>query len=416
MGIDNRYLLTATLRADGSTRFGSGNKYGYFPSFAAKWRIIEEDFMPKNVFSDLGLRVGYGITGNQEIPHNLYTERQRYGGASIGGGGTNINNGGLSTVAFPNPNLKWESTAQINVGLDYALLNNRISGSLEYYHKNTNDLLIQILSAQPAISPFVWSNLNADIINRGVEISVNGIVVDKNDFGFEVNANVAFNKNSVENLLGTYDTGSISGQGLSGAFAQRIASGQPLYAFFLREFGGYDEAGNSIYSSGDFQQFLDGKGPIPTVTGGLTLNLRYKRFDLSTFFNGVFGNYIYNNTANAYFTQGSFANGRNVTTDVIGNGEGPLNAPDVSTRFLEKGDFVRLQNLNLSYRLNTGESAFRNVRLFITGQNLLTFTNYTGQDPEVNTNKAIDGVPSLGIDYTAYPRARTWTFGASLSF
>lgn len=416
VGIDNRYLLTATLRADGSTRFGSGNKYGYFPSFAAKWRIIEEDFMPKNVFSDLGLRVGYGITGNQEIPHNLYTERQRYGGASIGGGGTNINNGGLSTVAFPNPNLKWESTAQINVGLDYALLNNRISGSLEYYHKNTNDLLIQILSAQPAISPFVWSNLNADVINRGVEISVNGIVVDKNDFGFEINANVAFNKNSVENLLGTYDTGGISGQGLSGAFAQRIASGQPLYAFFLREFGGFDEAGNSLYPGGDFQQFLDGKGPIPTVTGGLTLNLRYKRFDLSTFFNGVFGNYIYNNTANAYFTQGSFANGRNVTTDVIGNGEGPLNAPDVSTRFLEKGDFVRLQNLNLSYRLNTGESAFRNVRLFVTGQNLLTFTNYTGQDPEVNTNKALNGIPSLGIDYTAYPRARTWTFGASLSF
>lgn len=416
VGINDRYLLTATLRADGSTRFGSGNKYGYFPSFAAKWRLIEEDFVPKNVFSDLGLRVGFGVTGNQEIPHNLYTERQRYGGASIGNGGTNLNNGGLSSVAFPNPDLKWESTAQINVGLDYAFLNNRISGSLEYYSKNTNDLLIQVQSAQPAISPFVWSNLNADIINSGVEISVNGIVVDKNDFGFEINANAAFNKNTVKNLLGTYDTGAISGQGLTGAFAQRIASGQPLYAFFLREFGGYDEAGNSIYPGGDFQRFLDGKSPIPTVTGGLTLNLRYKRFDLSTFFNGVFGNYIYNNTANAYFTQGSFANGRNVTTDVIGNGEGALNAPDVSTRFLEKGDFVRLQNLNLSYRLNTGESAFRNVRFFVTGQNLLLFTKYKGQDPEVNTNKAIGGVPSLGIDYTAYPRARTVTFGASLSF
>ena len=415
-GINDRYLLTATLRADGSTRFGPGNKYGYFPSFAAKWRLIEEDFVPKNVFSDLGLRIGYGITGNQEIPHNLYTERQRYGGASIGNGGTNINNGGLGTVAFPNPNLKWESTAQVNVGLDYAFLNNRVSGSLEYYRKNTNDLLIQITSAQPAISPFVWTNLDADIINQGFEINLNGIVVDKNDFGFEVNANAAFNKNEVQNLLGTYNTGSISGQGLTGAFAQRIASGQPLYAFFLREFGGYDESGNSIYPSGDFQQFLDGKSPLPTVTGGLTLNFRYKRFDLSTFFNGVFGNYIYNNTANAYFTKGSFSNGRNVTTDVVDSREGPLNAPDVSTRFLEKGDFVRLQNLNLSYRVNTGESAFRNVRFFITGQNLLLFTKYSGQDPEVNTNKAIGGIPSLGIDYTAYPRARTWTFGASVSF
>jgi TonB-dependent starch-binding outer membrane protein SusC len=416
LGINDRYLLTATLRADGSTRFGSGNKYGYFPSFAAKWRLIDEDFIPKNIFSDLGLRLGYGITGNQEIPHNLYTERQRYSGAVIGSNGTNISNGVLSSVAFPNPNLKWETTTQLNLGLDFAFLKNRLSGSLEYYIKNTNDLLIQINSAQPAISPFVWSNLDADVINKGIEISANGIVADKNDFGFEVNVNAAFNQNIVKNLLGTYNTGSINGQGLSGAFAQRIASDQPLYAYFLREFAGYDESGNSIYPSGDFQRFLNGKSPLPKVTGGLTLNFRYKRFDLSTFFNGVFGNYIYNNTANAYFTKGSLTNGRNVTTDVVGSKEGPLNAPDVSTRFLEKGDFVRLQNVNLSYRLNSGQTAFRNVRLFITAQNLLLFTKYSGQDPEVNTNKAIGGVPSLGIDYTAYPRTRTFNFGASVSF
>jgi iron complex outermembrane receptor protein len=416
LGIGDKFLVTGTLRADGSTRFGSGNKYGIFPSFAAKWRLIEEKFIPKNVFSDLGLRVGYGVTGNQELPHNLYTQRTRYGGASIGNNGTQLNNGGLGTVAFPNPDLKWESTAQLNVGLDYAFLNNRVSGSLEYYYKNTNDLLIQIFSAQPAISPFVWTNLDADIINRGVELSLNGIVVDKTDFGFEVNTNVAFNRNRVENLLGVYDTGGINGQGLTGAFAQRIASGQPLYAFFLREFGGYDEAGNSVYPNGDFQTFLDGKSPLPTVTGGLTLNFRYKRFDLSTFFNGVFGNYIYSNNANAFFTKGSFANGRNVTRDVPSSKEGPLNAPDVSTRFLEKGDFVRFQNLNLSYRVPTGKSAISNLRLFVTGQNLLLFTKYSGQDPEVNTNKALNGVPSLGIDYTAYPRARTWTFGANISF
>ncbi len=415
-GIGEKYLLTGTVRADGSTRFGGNNKYGVFPSFAAKWRLIEEDFVPKNVFSDLGLRVGYGVTGNQELPHNLYMQRQRYGGASLRDGGTNWGNGGLSTVAFANPNLKWESTAQINVGLDYAFANNRISGSVEYYRKNTNDLLIQIQSAQPAISPFVWTNLDADIINSGIELSLNGIVVDKTDFGFDINANVAYNKNQVNNLLGVYDTGSINGQGLTGAFAQRIQSGQPLYAFFLREFGGYDEAGNSLYPVGDFQKFLDGKSPLPTVTGGLTLSLRYKNFDFSTFFNGVFGNYIYNNTANAYFTKGSFANGRNVTTDVVSSKEGPLNAPDVSTRFLEKGDFVRLQNLNLSYKVNTGNSAIRSLRFFVTGQNLLLFTKYTGQDPEVNTNKQINGVPSLGIDYTAFPRSRTFTFGANISF
>ena len=415
LGIGSKYLVTATLRADGSTRFGPGNKYGYFPSFAAKWKLIEEDFVPKNVFSDLGLRFGWGLTGNQELPHNLYQERRRFGGASINNNGTAIGNGGYGTVAFANENLKWESTSQINVGLDYGLVGGRISGSLEYYYKNTNDLLFQIFSAQPAASPFVWTNLDADVINRGVEISLNGIVVDNQDFGFEINANAAFNKNIVENLLGVYDTGAINGQGLTGAFAQRIASGQPLYAYFLRDFGGYDAEGNSVYPNGDFQEFL-GKGPIPTITGGITLNLRYKNFDLSSFFNGVYGNWIYSNNANAFFTKGSFANGRNVTRDVPGSDEGPLNAPDVSTRFLEDGSFLRLQNLNLSYNIPTKSSVVNNMRVFLTGQNLFVLTNYSGQDPEVNTNKQINGIPSLGIDYTAFPRARTWTIGANISF
>ncbi len=416
MGINSKYLLTATIRADGSTRFGPGNKYGIFPSFAAKWRLVEEDFIPKEVFTDLAIRAGYGVTGNQELPHNLYQERRRYGGASFNNSSA-INNGGFGNVAFANPDLKWESTTQLNIGLDFGIAGGRLSGTVDYYYKNTNDLLFQIFSAQPAPSPFVWDNLDADVINRGVEIGLTGIVVDNQDFGFDVMVNAAFNKNIVENLLGVYDTGAINGQGLTGAFAQRIASGQPLYAFFLREFGGYDEAGNSVYPNGDFQSFLDGKGPIPTVTGGLTTNFRYKSFDLSAFFNGVFGNYLYSNNANAFFTKGSFANGRNVTKDVVGSDEGPLNAPDVSTRFLEKGDFVRLANLNLSYRVNTSSmNTINALRFFVTGQNLLLFTNYSGQDPEVNTNKQINGIPSLGIDYTAYPRARTWTIGANISF
>lgn len=416
LGLSSKYLITATVRADGSTKFGSGNKYGVFPSFAGKWRLIEEDFVPKNVFSDLGLRLGYGITGNQELPHNLYQERRRYGGAGINNS-SSINNGGFSTVAFANPGLKWESTKQFNAGLDFGFAAGRLSGSIDYYYKNTNDLLFQVFSAQPAPSPFVWRNLDADVINKGLEIALNAIVVDANDFEFEINANAAFNKNVVENLLGVYDTGAINGQGLTGAFAQRIASGQPLFAYFLREFGGYDEEGNSIYPNGDFQQFLDGASPNPTVTGGLTTNFKYKNLSLSAFFNGVFGNYIYSNTANAFFTKGSFANGRNVTKDVVNSKEGPLNAPDVSTRFLEKGDFVRLANVNLGYTVNTGKnSAISSLRFFLTGQNLALFTNYSGQDPEVNTNKQINGIPSFGIDYTAYPRSRTWTLGANISF
>lgn len=416
VNLSNKYLVTGTLRIDGSSKFGGNNKYGVFPSGAFKWKLMEESFIPKNVFSDLALRVGYGVTGNQSIPHNLYDRRDRYSGWGSNQGADNIEGGGLNAVAFNNPNLKWETTSALNVGLDFAILNNRLSGNIEFYQKNTKDLLFLVVSAQPAPTPFSWKNLDTDIQNRGVELALNYTAIDNKDFGWDIMGNVAFNKNLVKNLSGVYDTGEINGQGLTGAFAQRIAQGQPLFAYFLREFGGYDEAGNSLYPAGDFQQFLNGKSPLPTVTAGLTNNLRYKNFDLSLFFNGVFGNYIYSNTANAFFTKGSFSNGRNVTKDVITLKEGALNAPDVSTRFLEKGDFVRLQNLNLGYRVPTKSKVFSNLKVYVTGQNLLTFTKYSGQDPEVSTNKSINGIPSFGIDYTAYPRAKTWTIGANISF
>ncbi|MDP1812867.1 MAG: SusC/RagA family TonB-linked outer membrane protein [Leadbetterella sp.] len=411
-----KVLVTGTLRVDGSTKFGGNNKYGYFPSGAVKYKLIEENFVPKNVFSDLALRVGYGLVGNQNIPHNLYDRRDRYAGWGANQGATDISGGGLNAVAFNNPNLKWESTSTLNIGLDYALAGNRVSGNIEFYQKNTKDLLFQVVSAQPAPTPFVWKNLDTDIQNRGLELGLNVVAVDSKAFTWEVVANAAFNKNLIKNLAGVYDTGEISGQGLTGAFAQRLAAGQPMFAFFTREFGGYDAEGNTIYPSGDFQAF-DGTSPNPTVTAGLTNNFKFGNFDASLFFNGVFGNYIYNNTANAYFTKGALNNGRNVTVDVVTTPEGPFNAPDVSSRFLEKGDFVRLQNLNLGYRVPTkGIKNVTGMRLYVTGQNLMTFTKYSGQDPEVSTNKSINGIPSFGIDYTAYPRAKTWTIGANISF
>ena len=239
--------------------------------------------------------------------------------------------------------------------------------------------------------------------------------MDSKKFFWEINANGAFNKNLIKDLAGVYDTGEINGQGLTGAFAQRLAAGQPMFAFFLREFGGYDDQGNSIYPSGDFQSFVNAD-PNPRFTGGLTNNFRMGNLDASIFFNAVMGNYIYSNTANAYFTKGSLNNGRNVTKDVVSSKEGPWNAPDVSTRFLEKGDFLRLQNLSIGYKVPVANKNISNLRVFLTGQNILTFTNYSGQDPEVSTNKSLNGIPSFGIDYTAYPRAKTWTLGANVSF
>ncbi|MEZ4918155.1 MAG: SusC/RagA family TonB-linked outer membrane protein [Saprospiraceae bacterium] len=418
LSFSDRYLVTATLRADGSTRFGGDNKYGYFPSVAFKWRLIEESFVP-DLFYDLGLRLGYGITGNQEIPHNLYDRRQRYNDWDITNEG-NITGGGLGDVAFANPGLKWESTSQLNVGLDFAFASGRVSGSLDFYNKNTNDLLIQVYSAQPASQPFVWRNLDADVINQGVELSLNLAAVDNDNFDWNVLTNFAYNKNEVRNFGGLINTGQIHGQGLSGAFAERIAEGQPLFAFFVREFGGYDDNGVSIYPNGDVQQFT-GASPLPKLNLGLTNNFRMNNLDLSIFFSGQFGHYVYNNTANAFFTAGALANGRNVTTDVPTSGESNLNAPDVSTRFLEKADFVRLQNVSLGYTVPMkGNSSISSLRFFVTGQNLAVFTNYSGQDPEVNVNKPINndpnGVPSFGIDYTAYPRARTFAIGGSVTF
>lgn len=410
----DKYLLTGTVRADGSTRFGTDNSVGIFPAFAFKWKIGNEGFLPASV-SDLGLRLGYGITGNQEFDHNVHTERDRYANWDIDQ--TNINGGGVEPVAFANPGLKWESTTQINAGLDFAFMDYKLSGSLDFYTKNTNDLLVKLRAAQPAPNSFVWTNLDADVINSGVELGLNYAAVDNGKFTWNIIGNVAYNTNVVKNLDGLIiDTGTINGQGLSGAFAQRIADDQPLYAFFLREFDGYGEGGAvQNYVGGDVQKFVDAS-PLPTWNVGLTNSFTFGDFSFGFFFTGQFGHYIYSNTGNAFFTAGSIAGGRNVSRDVIGNGEARTNSPDVSTRFLEKGDFLRLQNVNLGYNLRTNNDYISNVRLFVNAQNLAVFTNYSGQDPEVNVNKAIDGVPSFGIDYTTYPRARTITLGANVSF
>jgi iron complex outermembrane receptor protein len=415
-GANSKYLFTGTLRVDGSSKFGGNNKYGYFPSGAFKWKIVEENFIPKDVFTDLSLRIGYGLTGNQAIPHNVYDRRDRYGDYTINDTGTNISGGGSGAVAFNNPDLKWESTVASNLGIDFSFFKGRLGGSIDLYNKSTRDLLFKVIAAQPAPNPFVYRNLDTEIQNRGIELGLNAAIVDGKKFSWEALFNISYNKNLIKDLQGSYQTGEINGQGLSGAFAQQLEAGQPLFAYYLRDFQGFDENGKPKYAVGDDEQMFIGKSPLPKVTAGLTNNLRYGNFDLSLFFNGVFGNYIYSNTRNAFFTIGSFENGRNVTKDVIGNGESSAYSPEVSTRFLEKGDFVRLQNLTLGYRVPVKSKVISNARIFITGQNLLTFTNYSGQDPEVNTNKEKDGIPSFGIDYTAYPRARTWTIGANISF
>ncbi|WP_255452795.1 TonB-dependent receptor [Aquimarina sp. RZ0] len=413
-----KYLLTATLRADGSTRFGDNNKYGYFPSFAAGWRLSDEDFIPE-VFSDLKLRLGYGITGNQEIPSNQYVERTRFGAPVIDNDGV-FTPGGEGAVAFNNPDLQWEETSQLNFGLDFGFFDNKINGSIDIYRKVTSDLLIQVTSAQPAVNPFVFRNLDADVINQGVEFLINATILEKENFFWDSSFNIAFNENKVENYnQAPLDTGAIDGPGLTGAFSQRIADGQPLYAYFLREFIGFDENGIAEYVGGVDNQKFTGDSPLPDFTLGFSNSLKYKNFDLTLFLTGQFGHKIYNNNANALFTVANLSQGRNVSADtaaLIGT-EDPFNAGDVSTRFLESGSFLRLQDATLGYNFDVTNSKILNsLRLYMNAQNLFVITDYSGQDPEVSVNKQINGVPSIGIDYTAYPRARTFSLGLNVAF
>lgn len=411
--IGEKYFFTASVRADGSTKFGSNNKYGIFPSAAVKWRLSEEGFVPE-VFDDLALRLGYGVTGNQEIPHNVYSGRQRYGGLGLNNDGTLGGQAGLVPLAFENPDLQWEQTSQLNFGVDFGFFNSRLNGTLDIYNKNTTKLLVQTTIASPAPTPFYWENLDANVINSGVELTLNGVVVDKQDFNFNLGFNISYNKNMVKNYSGSsLPTGAISGQGLTGAYAQRIANNQPLFSYFLREFVGFTSTG--LNADDDVQKFI-GKSALPKINLGFSLSARYKDFDVSAYFNGQYGHYVYNNIANAMFTKGALANGRNVPVSVVQSTESRGNSPDVSTRFLEKGDFLRLQNLSLGYSVNMNEYLIKKLRFSVIAQNIWVLTDYSGLDPEVNVDKSMNGIPSLGIDYTAYPRAKTLTFGLSATF
>ena len=406
--INDRFLLTGTLRIDGSTRFGENNKYGTFPSFSAAWRLSEEDWFP-DAFETFKLRAGWGITGNQEFPSN-----------NLSTGAITVNNqGGQQLANLPNPELKWEETTQLNIGVDFGFNNGRITGSLDYFNKRTDDLLFPAITPAP-VPPGAgtrFENLENPVFNRGVELTLSGVIIDNASTSWTSTLTGAYLDNEFDpDFGGLLITGAINGQGLSGAFVQAIAGGQPLNSYYIREFAGYDAEGNGIYPNGDDLAFI-GEDPLPDVNLGWLNQFTFGDFDFSFFLQGVFGFSIYNNTANAIFLRPNLRNARNITVDAANSGEGANNFGEASSRFLEKGDFVRLQNASIGYNFDTsGWGGISSLRVFVNGQNLLLFTEYSGLDPEVDTNKQINGVPSVGIDYTAYPRARTIQIGLNASF
>ena len=394
--LDNKYLLTASIRADGSTKFGENNKYGYFPSAAFAWKVINESFMANAPWlSDLKLRVGWGQTGNQEIPNKATQNSFRLD-----------ENGAITQTRVGNPDLQWEVSTQFNVGLDYGLLQGKVYGNIDYFRKVNTDQLLLVAAADPSVSE-IWVNLDGDITNTGLEVLIGYQAVETADLSWTVDFNATFTDNQINFPDNSqYLTGSLSGQGLNGTFVQIITDGVEVGSFYLKE----DQGDGSTTT----QETVVGSA-IPDFIYGFNSYLRYRQFDMSLNFSGVAGNKIYNNTANFFNNLNLLANGTNVTRELFESGDQvPSGA---STYYLEDGGYLRLNNLTLGYNLNVdGISWLGRARVYLTGQNLFVITDYTGYDPEVDTPKAVGGNLSYGIDYGAYPRARTFLLGLNVTF
>lgn len=410
--IADKYLLTATMRIDGSSKFGVNNKYGYFPAFAAKWKLLKEDFIAKslgNIFNELSIRANYGVLGSQDGlgPYDAINLQQKYIG----------NSGSLETqfIHQGNPDLKWEQAATTGVGLDFSTSSNRLSGTVDYYYTKRKNLLFYAptpggFSAQS----YYWVNLPGFVINKGFEFSLNYSAVKTKKFTWDINYNMTFIKNTVQDFNVVVNTGAVNGQGLSGAYAQTFANGYPLFTWKMPTFLGFDGNGNARYAAGGKDQ-LQGSA-LPKFLAGLTNSFTWGNWNASVFFNAVTGFYVYNNTANALFLRGSIKTAHNVTYEVANSPESPINPGSVSTRFLEKGDFIRLSNANIGYTFNVKGKTIKSLTISASGQNLALFTKYSGLDPEVNIDHNINGVPSRGFDYTGYPKPRTVTLGINVGF
>lgn len=430
---NSKYLATINFRADGSSKFGDNNKYGHFPSFSLGWRISEEDFMQNSAFSNLKLRAGWGITGNQEIPEKQ--TQALFTSSTAGNLSYPLANGpypaGTIYARLANPDLQWETSKQIDVGLDFALLKGALSGTVDFFRKVTNDILLQVPPADP-IQPAttLWTNVeDMTITNQGVELELDYKRNGKN-FGYNVGGNITYMKNKVENSPYTViASGNASGPaGLTSATLNGYINGEPIGSFYLNQWLGIGSNGLSTYfdkdkngaTYTDNDRIVAGTALpklIYSIYGGVTI----KDFDFNVNMNGVSGNKIYDLTANASFTKVNLSRSNNTTAEAIAEpNESVSNSAPVSTRYLKNGAYLRMNNMTLGYNFNPSKLGIgkwvSSLRVFATGQNLFVITDYNGYDPEVNADRNIAGITSYGIDYLSYPKAKSFIFGLNLSF
>ena len=423
---NGKYMVTASMRADGSTRFGSNNKYGYFPSFALGWNLTKEDFLSNtNTVNNLKLRASWGQTGNQEVQNKITQESYALSGSEGYYLYDNLDLvNGVTILRTPNPDLKWEVVTQFNVGLDFTLFNEKLYGTFDFFNKATTDAILNIPS--PVLSPSedVWVNMDGKIVNTGFELTLGSTIVKTDNFSWNLDVNGAAIHNEIKDLPVSYIlSGKVSGPGMSGVQANIFTNGHSAGSFYLYEHAGFDENGFDVFTdrnndgSINIQDKFIYDGALPKVTYGLNSQMRYKNFDLSLAFIGQAGGYLFNNTALNAININNLASDRNVATDYYESGANPANSPTASSYYLEKSDFFRLNTARLGYNFKTANiNWLHGVNLYVTGTNLFTITNYSGYDPLINSPKATGGNQSIGIDYTSYPTARTFILGVNVKF
>lgn len=445
----DRYLFTGTLRRDGSSKFGPDKRYGLFPSISGAWRMSEESFLRDvNFLTNLKFRVGYGLTGNQNIGDFAYVTRA---GASpyVWGNSMVVGN---SSVNMGNPKLQWESAQQFNIGLDASFIKDRLSVVVDYYDKKSKDLLIQTpIPYIAAVTENPYVNLGS-VQNRGVEIGINSHNIVSRKFSWSTNFNISFNKNKVldigKNALGEPLVIPGNNIPLTSDYANLTREGHPVGAFYMYQFDGIwqknevEEAAKFGSVPGD-PKFVDKNNsksldtgdkdfvgsPLPTYYGGFTNTFSYGPFSLNIFFNFAGGNKIYHAMRNLNARAVPFnqqlaevadfwteSNPSNTIPRPSQGGNTTFLATRVSTKYLEDGKYLRLKNVSLSYELPKSlltKLKISNATVSVSGANLITFTKYTGLDPEaLSTQNLLTG----GIDYTPYPSTRFYSFSLQLSF
>ena len=427
---DERYMITATVRRDGSSKFGANHKWGWFPSVSAAWGLSQEGFM-KDIkwISDLKLRAGWGVTGNQDglMPYKSLELYQAYG--------TYYDNGGSST-AFritqnANPDLKWEETAMFNIGIDFSLFNGRLGGTIEYYDKKTSDMLYNYSVPTPT---YVYDKIAAnvgDMSNKGIEVMLNLDVIRNKKFSWNTSINLAHNKNKITKLSNDlYSTDRVYVgdpwiRGASGVTSHIVEEGYPVGQFFMLKCEGIDSNGKFIMVdlNGDGQISDDDRtycgSAQPDLTFGWNNTFSWNRWDASFFIRGSLGQKVLNNPRAAYgnntYVAGANAMKGDDLTLLRENSR-------VCSYYLEDGSYARLDNMSIGYTFDTKKIDWLDkARIYVAAQNLFVITGYSGLDPEVEVfrGEASDNNAGLdpGIEPRNYmPKARSFTFGVNLTF